>query len=193
MPRHPSTGKRLRFEVFKRDGFACQYCGAQPPAVVLVVDHIHAVSHGGASTIDNLVTACEACNQGKSDRPLSIRSVRPDADAMYLEAQQETAELRRYQSAAAERDAVRAEVIERLGDVWVTYAGTDWAPGDMILRSLIDDHGPEVAERAIVDVAGKVGTGYVKTHTTRWVGYLKAVARNLAAESGGGEWWEDQG
>ncbi len=27
--------KRLRFEVFKRDGFVCQYCGNHPPAVVL--------------------------------------------------------------------------------------------------------------------------------------------------------------
>jgi len=23
--------KRVRFEVFKRDGFQCQYCGASPP------------------------------------------------------------------------------------------------------------------------------------------------------------------
>jgi hypothetical protein len=26
-----STGKRLRFSVFQRDHFTCQYCGAQPP------------------------------------------------------------------------------------------------------------------------------------------------------------------
>lgn len=35
-----STGKRLRFPVFKREFFTCQYCGAQPPDVVLVCDHI---------------------------------------------------------------------------------------------------------------------------------------------------------
>ena len=31
---------KLRFEVFKRDSFVCQYCGSHPPQVVLHVDHI---------------------------------------------------------------------------------------------------------------------------------------------------------
>jgi 5-methylcytosine-specific restriction endonuclease McrA len=66
-----SIPKRVRFEVFKRDGFTCQYCGAHPPSVVLHVDHVHPVSQGGTNDIDNLVTACEACNQGKSDVLLS--------------------------------------------------------------------------------------------------------------------------
>ena len=28
---------RIRFEIFKRDQFTCQYCGAHPPAVILQV------------------------------------------------------------------------------------------------------------------------------------------------------------
>jgi 5-methylcytosine-specific restriction endonuclease McrA len=32
--------KKLRFEVFKRDGFSCQYCGAHPPDVLLEIDHV---------------------------------------------------------------------------------------------------------------------------------------------------------
>ena len=32
--------KKIRFEVFKRDQFTCQYCGKQAPNVVLEVDHI---------------------------------------------------------------------------------------------------------------------------------------------------------
>ena len=62
---------RSRFEVFKRDGFTCQYCGATPPAVVLHVDHITPFSAGGKDTKDNLVTACASCNLGKSNVPLS--------------------------------------------------------------------------------------------------------------------------
>lgn len=58
-------GKKLRFDVFKRDGFVCAYCGAHPPAVLLEVDHIHPVAEGGTNDIDNLVTACENCNRGK--------------------------------------------------------------------------------------------------------------------------------
>ena len=62
---------RTRFEVFKRDGFACQYCGATPPGALLHIDHITPVSKGGGNDIDNLITACQGCNLGKSDVPLT--------------------------------------------------------------------------------------------------------------------------
>jgi hypothetical protein len=65
-----AISKRLRFEVFKRDGFTCQYCGATPPGALLECDHIHPVSLGGSTDEDNLVTSCFACNRGKSDVPL---------------------------------------------------------------------------------------------------------------------------
>lgn len=64
------VSKRTRFEVFKRDAFACQYCGRTPPAVVLHVDHIIAQANGGGDAIENLVTSCCDCNLGKSDVPL---------------------------------------------------------------------------------------------------------------------------
>lgn len=60
-----SLPKKIRFEVFKRDGFVCQYCGKTPPAVVLEVDHIIAVVAGGSNHIDNLTSACFDCNRGK--------------------------------------------------------------------------------------------------------------------------------
>ncbi|MDU4249043.1 HNH endonuclease [Pseudomonas sp.] len=66
--------KSVRFEVFKRDNFTCQYCGAKAPDVVLHVDHINPVSKGGDNEIINLVTACLPCNLGKSDRLLSDSS-----------------------------------------------------------------------------------------------------------------------
>lgn len=62
---------RKRFEVFKRDGFACQYCGAHPPQALLHVDHIVAVAAGGGNEADNLVTACSTCNLGKGAKALS--------------------------------------------------------------------------------------------------------------------------
>jgi hypothetical protein len=66
-----SVSKSVRFEIFKRDGFLCQYCGAHPPAVVLVVDHIVPVAAGGGNEDDNLVSSCEPCNQGKAARSLT--------------------------------------------------------------------------------------------------------------------------
>jgi hypothetical protein len=63
--------KRVRFEVFKRDGFRCQYCGATPLQSPLHCDHVEPVAGGGSNDMDNLVTACQDCNLGKSDVPLS--------------------------------------------------------------------------------------------------------------------------
>lgn len=65
------VSKRTRFEVFKRDSFQCQYCGANAPQVLLHVDHIEPVAKGGTNEITNLITSCEACNNGKSDKLLS--------------------------------------------------------------------------------------------------------------------------
>lgn len=65
-----SIAKSVRFEVFKRDGFKCQYCGQLSPDVILHVDHINPVSKGGDNDIMNLVTSCVDCNLGKGAREL---------------------------------------------------------------------------------------------------------------------------
>lgn len=67
--------KSIRFEVFKRDKFTCQYCGAAAPKVILEVDHIKPVSKGGGNDLMNLVTACRDCNRGKTNRDLDDNSV----------------------------------------------------------------------------------------------------------------------
>lgn len=69
-PREPIPA-RTRFEVFKRDGFRCQFCGrAQADGVKLHVDHIVPVSEGGTNEIENLQTLCEECNLGKGSESL---------------------------------------------------------------------------------------------------------------------------
>lgn len=69
-----AISKKVRFEVFKRDKFTCAYCGATAPNVILHIDHIKPVAKGGTNNILNLITACEGCNAGKSDRELSDHS-----------------------------------------------------------------------------------------------------------------------
>lgn len=71
MTARKAISKKTRFEVFKRDGFKCQYCGATAPETILVVDHIEPVSKQGAHDMMNFITACQPCNAGKSDRQLS--------------------------------------------------------------------------------------------------------------------------
>lgn len=66
--------KKMRFEVLKRDSFTCQYCGEKAPNVLLQIDHIKPVSKGGTNDLMNLITACNDCNAGKSNRELSDKS-----------------------------------------------------------------------------------------------------------------------
>lgn len=56
-----------RHNVFKRDGFSCQYCGTNKE---LTLDHLIPRSKGGKSTWTNLVTACKSCNARKGDYDL---------------------------------------------------------------------------------------------------------------------------
>jgi HNH endonuclease len=58
--------KRIRFEVLRRDGNACRYCGAKAGAVELVVDHVVPKALGGTDEVTNLCAACEPCNSGKT-------------------------------------------------------------------------------------------------------------------------------
>ena len=75
MSNRKSLSKKLRFEVFKRDSFTCQYCGRVAPNVVLEIDHIEPVSKGGGNELLNLISSCYECNRGKSDIKLDDDSV----------------------------------------------------------------------------------------------------------------------
>lgn len=57
----------LRWDILRRDTFACVTCGFAPPdGAELRVDHITPVQEGGALTApDNLITLCQRCNSGK--------------------------------------------------------------------------------------------------------------------------------
>jgi hypothetical protein len=71
MAARKAISKKVRFEIFKRDGFCCAYCGKRPPQTTLEVDHINPVVNGGDNSIDNLITSCFDCNRGKGKGLLS--------------------------------------------------------------------------------------------------------------------------
>jgi hypothetical protein len=108
---------RLRYEILRRDGHACRYCGAQAPHVQLVVDHVHPVALGGKDAPENLVTACADCNAGKSstnpDAPL-VANVAADA-LRWGAAMARATEIQRSQTTDSEKYA------DRFLEAWRPY------------------------------------------------------------------------
>ncbi len=56
-----------RFNLFLRDEFRCQYCGAQSD---LTFDHVLPRSRGGVTSWENVVAACAPCNLRKANKSL---------------------------------------------------------------------------------------------------------------------------
>lgn len=145
-----TVSKRIRFEIFKRDGFTCQYCGRKPPEVVLEVDHIHPRAEGGDDDEANLVTSCVDCNRGKGAKTLKEYSPRTDVDLAWLEVQQELAELKRYNEMKAARDAANDEACRLLKEHWQHHTRcTLDVPDEQMFRYWLREFGPDEVEYAI--------------------------------------------
>ena len=75
-----------RFNLFLRDQFSCQYCGAQSE---MTFDHVLPRSRGGRTTWENVVAACNRCNLRKANLTLRQAGMvlhrlprRPDASEL---------------------------------------------------------------------------------------------------------------
>ena len=110
------SSKRLRFEILKRDGFACRYCGVTAVAAPLHVDHVVPEAKGGTDDPANLVTACRDCNLGKSDRSLDESRLAASITADELREQAET--VTAYLDAQKSLEAARAGVTDWLVGIW---------------------------------------------------------------------------
>lgn len=84
---------KLRFEVFKRDKFTCQYCGEKAPEVILNCDHMEPVAKGGGNEVINLITSCKKCNGGKGATPLSDHAMLDKQHEMLAELEERRQQL----------------------------------------------------------------------------------------------------
>jgi 5-methylcytosine-specific restriction endonuclease McrA len=66
VPRDIHRRRITRKAVLARDGWTCQYCGANKPS--LTVDHVIPRSRGGQSVWENIVASCAPCNRKKGNR-----------------------------------------------------------------------------------------------------------------------------
>ena len=113
----------IRFEVFKRDSFTCQYCGGKAPDILLHVDHIHPVSKGGNNDILNLITSCSQCNSGKSDRLLNDTTVIDKRHKQLAELQERKQQIDlmfQWQQSLVDVDM---QVLDKMEDLWFSLTG----------------------------------------------------------------------
>ncbi|MEA4909345.1 MAG: HNH endonuclease [Chloroflexi bacterium] len=81
--------KLTRREVFRRDGYLCQYCGKR--TLDLTIDHVIPRHMGGPHTWTNVVAACSQCNHRKGGRTLDEahmhllrQPIEPPSSAFYI-------------------------------------------------------------------------------------------------------------
>lgn len=145
---------KTRFEVFKRDGFVCQYCGAHPPQAILHVDHIVPVIEGGDNDPSNLVTACDKCNLGKG--PRSLTAIPESLKNKAARIAESEAQLRGYHEMMEAARSRREVDAWRVADVFIKhYSKDDSIRRDWLqsIRTFVDKLGVyeclDAIERAI--------------------------------------------
>ena len=90
MVHRPRPRVRLcKREIFRRDGYHCQYCGRTSSHLTL--DHVVPRHREGRYEWENLVSACPQCNRHKGNRTpweagMDLQSIpaEPPASALYL-------------------------------------------------------------------------------------------------------------
>lgn len=183
-----SVSKRLRFEVFKRDRFTCQYCGKRPPEVMLEADHIHPRCEGGTDDLENLTTACVPCNRGKAGVPLG--DVRPAVDELELlsgiqEMLERATSLRHAVAVASVQRKAEDDAVATVQQWWVDafgeakYVEDNAASVRKFLRSLtLDDIAAAIDATVAKD--GRTYSGF--TRNDRWRYFCGTCWRMIKGE-----------
>jgi hypothetical protein len=168
----------VRFEVFKRDLFTCQYCGRKTPDVVLEADHIVPRAEGGTDDIENLVTACFDCNRGKGARPLDSKAPVMDVAEQTELIKEREEQIRAYHAVLADRDARREGDFSEAWNYWFGVWGVveldRWhTPGKAALTNYVEKLGIGEVKEAI-DITSKKFPRHPTSNAVRYLfGILK--------------------
>lgn len=60
----------MKYALFNRDNWLCQYCGVKLNRMTITIDHIIPRSKGGKRTWNNCVSSCKTCNRRKGNKNL---------------------------------------------------------------------------------------------------------------------------
>lgn len=123
MAERKSISKKIRFEVFKRDSFRCQYCGRSAPDVILEIDHIIPVAEGGKNDVMNLITSCRDCNRGKGKKLLTDDEVLKKQKAQLDELNERREQMEMMIRWKSELRGLEAKQVDEIDDLIDTLTG----------------------------------------------------------------------
>ena len=180
---------KLRFEVFKRDNFTCQYYGRKTPGVILELEHVIPLAKGGTDEFDNLTTSCFECNRGKGksllDTVLKDKYIH-DETILLAEREFQLAEYNHLKKIIRERENKEiAELIEYFGSKIHgephSYAKDEF-PSYLVRQCLKTMSYIDIFE--LIDIAVDVTSRDSKGdyHTIAAAKYLTAILRNKLRE-----------
>ncbi len=135
LEQQPERAQKLRWQVYKRDGYTCVYCGMvathcviwhdknRPESIhmdavgyvdgemmLFTIDHRFPASKGGKKDLDNCDTACYRCNHLK--KSMSVEQFRKKIEEGYLSRRHPTAaELRRMLRRTRDRIAILGQLV----------------------------------------------------------------------------------
>lgn len=175
---------KVRFEVFKRDRFTCQYCGKHPPDVLLEADHILPRAAGGSDDMANLTTACSDCNRGKGARLLEEGTGPAVNRSAVAEMQERIEQAKAYMEVLGGLQSIAEQQVWRVNDAWAkafgaavienasgsvkyqfTYGG--YWPDELSIKRFIKKLGLEAVIDA-VDITASRFNGNVTTDAVRY-------------------------
>lgn len=179
-----AISKKTRFEVFKRDGFQCQYCGKQSPQVVLETDHIISRNKGGGDNIENLTTSCFDCNRGKGKELLETYKEGTDPNEQAILLLERERQLKEYNEVLKQVRKRKDKDLSFIRNYWDSKCPVFSSFAENVVRKALD-HLPKEQILEAIDICMLSHRKQDdKTWAVSWRSYLSGILRNMTNNFG---------
>lgn len=190
MEKRKALSKKVRFEVFERDRFTCQYCGRTPieDGVILQADHIVSVKNGGNNDIENLTTSCWDCNIGKGAKTTIKRGNTPEELKKQLEQSKERLEQVVAMNHAMKQIVRMKKQIDEEKYEWVkdvigdSYNPLIYTGIQKIFESRAFSHLSHAKRTEALEIITERHASQPLKQVDDWLKYLRGILKNLDLE-----------
>lgn len=187
MEKRKGLSKKVRFGVFERDRFTCQYCGRTPieDGVILQADHIVSVKNGGNNDTENLTTSCWDCNIGKGAKTTIKRGNTPEELKKQLEQSKERLEQVVAMNHAMKQIVRMKKQIDEEKYEWIkdvigdSYNPLIYTGVQKIFESRAFSHLSHAKRTEALEIIVERHANNPLKHVDDWLKYLRGILKNL--------------